>query len=157
MKVIVLAGGFSTRLYPLTKNFPKALLPIGRKTIVDFVVEEILAIKEIDEVILVTNNCFYSLFKSCAIIKGKKLTSFVEKPAKPSSLYMGVPYYIFPKESLPLVNEYAKIGKNLDSPGSILSWLIGKSPTFVYKVENGYYFDVGTNEVYKTVRKKILA
>ena len=245
MKTIVLAAGFSTRLYPVTKNFPKALLLVGKKTIVDFVVEEILAIKEIDEICLITNDCFFRLFNEwkkknypnkkinivnngikslekrlgaigdlnfvlektgwqddvlvvasdtltslklkefvnffhknqgvvtgifkakdrseianrlgCALIRGNKLVGFVEKPAKPPSLYMGVPYYIFPKEGLHLIQQYVKIGKNLDSPGSILTYLIGKTPAYVYRQDDGYYFDVGTNEIYNKVRSKRLS
>lgn len=33
MKCIILAAGYATRLYPLTKNFPKPLLKVGEKTI----------------------------------------------------------------------------------------------------------------------------
>ena len=35
MKSIILAAGYATRLYPLTENFPKPLLKIGEKSILD--------------------------------------------------------------------------------------------------------------------------
>ena len=35
MKAIILAAGYATRLYPLTKDTPKALLPVAGRTILD--------------------------------------------------------------------------------------------------------------------------
>lgn len=58
MKAIILAAGYATRLYPLTKNWPKALLNVGKKTIMDRLTEQILAIDAIDEVHVVTNHKF---------------------------------------------------------------------------------------------------
>lgn len=62
MKAIILAAGYATRLYPLTINKPKALLTIGKQTILDFVVNEIKTISEIDEILIVTNDRFYDQF-----------------------------------------------------------------------------------------------
>ena len=36
MKCLILAAGYATRLYPLTENFPKPLLKVGEKTILDW-------------------------------------------------------------------------------------------------------------------------
>ena len=62
MKAIVLAAGYATRLYPLTLNKPKALLTIGKETILDFVINEITTIPEVDEIYIVTNDKFYGQF-----------------------------------------------------------------------------------------------
>ncbi len=54
MKVIILAAGKGTRLYPLTKYVPKPLLVIsGNKRILDYQLEVLSSFNEIDEVILV--------------------------------------------------------------------------------------------------------
>lgn len=62
MKAIILAAGYATRLYPLTKDKPKALLPIAGKCILDYIVDEIESIEEIDELIITSNSRFYSNF-----------------------------------------------------------------------------------------------
>ena len=46
MKAIILAAGYATRLYPLTKDKAKALLPIGEKTILDYIMEKLEALPE---------------------------------------------------------------------------------------------------------------
>ena len=54
MKVIVLAGGYATRLWPLTITRPKPLLPLGNKLIVDYIIEK--AQKLSPEMIIVSTN-----------------------------------------------------------------------------------------------------
>ena len=63
MKAITLAAGYATRLYPLTENMPKPLLEVAGKTILDFIVEKIERVTEIDELIIVTNNKFAGHFE----------------------------------------------------------------------------------------------
>ena len=41
MKCLILAAGYATRLYPLTENFPKPLLTVGDKTILDHLLDDI--------------------------------------------------------------------------------------------------------------------
>ena len=62
MKAIILAAGYATRLYPLTLNKPKALLPIADKPILDYIVDEIETIEEIDDLVIVSNHKFYPNF-----------------------------------------------------------------------------------------------
>lgn len=61
MRVILLAAGFGTRLYPLTKNTPKAFLPLGGKPLIDYLMENLTGAKP-ESVTLVTNNRFYEPF-----------------------------------------------------------------------------------------------
>ena len=66
MKAIILAAGYATRLYPLTINTPKALLPINKKPIIDYIVDELNTISEIDEIYVVTNSRFAQHFTDWA-------------------------------------------------------------------------------------------
>jgi glucose-1-phosphate thymidylyltransferase len=64
MKVLLLAAGYATRLYPLTLDKPKPLLPIGGKPVIQFIVDLIEPLKEIDEIFIVTNQKFHENFKN---------------------------------------------------------------------------------------------
>ncbi len=61
MKAIVLAGGHATRLWPVTKDRAKPLLPLGDRPIIDFIVEELE--EEVDDIIVSTNEKFASDFE----------------------------------------------------------------------------------------------
>ena len=62
MKNIVIAAGYATRLGELTKNFPKPLLKIGNNTILGRMLDDIDAIPDIDEHIIITNHKFAPVF-----------------------------------------------------------------------------------------------
>ena len=62
MKVFVLAAGYATRLYPLTKTQPKPLLPIAGRPIIDYLLDQLIGISNIDEVVVISNACFYEHF-----------------------------------------------------------------------------------------------
>ena len=62
MKNIVIAAGYATRLGELTKNFPKPLLKIGNNTILGRMLDDIDAIPDIDEHIIITNHKFANIF-----------------------------------------------------------------------------------------------
>lgn len=59
----MLAAGYATRLYPITKDYPKPLLEIRSKPIIDYIVEKLNDLNEINEIIVVTNSKFMPLFK----------------------------------------------------------------------------------------------
>ena len=63
IKAILLAAGYATRLYPLTKDKPKPLLEVAGKPIVEHIIEKIEKIEEIDEIFIVTNAKFYENFE----------------------------------------------------------------------------------------------
>jgi len=62
MNALLLAAGYATRLYPLTENFPKALLEIGEKTVLDRLIDQIQDTRECQTICLVTNDRFYPHF-----------------------------------------------------------------------------------------------
>jgi len=79
MKVLVLAAGYATRLYPLTKHYPKPLLKVGERPIIDYILEKLNKIEEIDEIIVVTNSKFITYFRKWAKgLKIKKKISLVD-------------------------------------------------------------------------------
>ena len=58
MRALILAAGYGTRLYPLTIDIPKALLEIGKKRLLDFLIEKVVQAK-IKDITVVTNDRFY--------------------------------------------------------------------------------------------------
>ena len=242
MNVLILAGGFSTRLYPLTKTSPKALLPLAGKPIVNYAVDQLISISGLNKWVLVSNhvfvqsfsewkdqyypgqniyiidngvrtieerlgavgdilfalehtqwnedmlviasdtvsslrfNNFLDFFKThrwvanavykvddtekiknrlgCVIKEGDKIVDFIEKPENPPSLFTSIPYYIFSKETLQFIKEYGRDKNNsLDTPGSLIAWMVKKTTVFAYDIGPGYYFDVGTIETYESLKR----
>lgn len=76
MKCLILAAGYATRLYPLTENFPKPLLPVKGKTILNWLLEDLEEKKEINEYIVISNHKFIEHFQKWANEQSfvKKLT-----------------------------------------------------------------------------------
>lgn len=66
MKVIVLAAGFATRLYPLTLHQAKPLLDIAGKPMLTRLLERVLELKGISEIYVVSNERFFSQFEDWA-------------------------------------------------------------------------------------------
>lgn len=63
MKAILLAGGYATRLWPLTRSTPKPLLPLKRKRVASYIVDDLEEIAAIDEIIVSTNLRFKREFE----------------------------------------------------------------------------------------------
>lgn len=66
MKCLILAAGYATRLYPLTENFPKPLLKVGEKTILDWLIDDIHSSGLVDEFVVISNHKFAPIFTSWA-------------------------------------------------------------------------------------------
>lgn len=74
MKCLILAAGYATRLYPLTENFPKPLLKVGEKTILDWLIDDIDGAGLVDEYIVISNHKFAQHFESWAKEKVQSVT-----------------------------------------------------------------------------------
>ena len=74
MKCLILAAGYATRLYPLTENFPKPLLTVGEKTILDWLIDDMDEAGLIDEYVVISNHKYAHHFEAWAEKKSQKIT-----------------------------------------------------------------------------------
>lgn len=78
MKCLILAAGYATRLYPLTENFPKPLLKVGDKTILDWLVDDISSSKfetlsSVEQYAIISNHKFASHFEEWASTRPEEI------------------------------------------------------------------------------------
>ncbi|MBO7246862.1 MAG: nucleotidyltransferase family protein [Bacteroidaceae bacterium] len=74
MKCLILAAGYATRLYPLTENFPKPLLKVGEKSILDWLVDDISGAGLVDEYVVISNHKFAHHFEEWASSRSEKIS-----------------------------------------------------------------------------------
>ncbi len=83
MDAIVLAGGFAKRLWPLTKELPKPLLPVAGKPIIEYILENLDGIEDLDKIYISINQKFEPHFKEWS--KGVKLGKELEIVVEPAT------------------------------------------------------------------------
>ena len=66
MKALILAAGYATRLRPLTDDRPKMLLPLAERPMLDYLVDRIREVPDVDQIHLVTNARFAGAFRDWA-------------------------------------------------------------------------------------------
>lgn len=88
----------------------------------------------------------------CAVMKGEQVVGFIEKPEDPPSCFAAIPFYIYPKEILPILKQYSNEGGNMDAPGSIIPWLIEKGIKVYALNVTGLTIDVGTPDDLKRLQ-----
>jgi len=76
MKALILAAGYATRLYPLTKKYPKPLLEVKGRPIINYIIDKLGLVSGISEIYVVTNSKFISDFRKWAktVSSSKKIT-----------------------------------------------------------------------------------
>ena len=62
MIAVVLCAGFATRMYPLTETFPKPLLPVADRPVIDYLMDQLLELPRLQAIYLVSNGKFYGCF-----------------------------------------------------------------------------------------------
>jgi glucose-1-phosphate thymidylyltransferase len=63
MIAVILCAGFATRMYPLTRNFPKPLLPVAEKPVIDYLMDQLVDLPELQVVHIVSNARFFHHFE----------------------------------------------------------------------------------------------
>ena len=66
MNALILAAGYATRLYPLTLDKAKPLLSVGGKPIIEWTVEKLIDVPDLETVYIVTNDKFAHDFQTWA-------------------------------------------------------------------------------------------
>jgi len=76
MKALILAAGYATRLYPLTKKYPKPLLEVKGRPIINYIIDQLNASSGIQEIYVVTNSKFMPDFRKWVktVKSSKKIT-----------------------------------------------------------------------------------
>ena len=64
MDALILAAGYATRLYPLTKTRAKPLLEIADKPMIEYVLDGLLTVPDLDRIYVVTNAKFAGDFQA---------------------------------------------------------------------------------------------
>lgn len=62
MRIIILAGGYAKRMWPLTENQPKSLLPVGGKPMIEYILEKLRGVEHDGRIIISTNSRFGDVF-----------------------------------------------------------------------------------------------
>src|SRR5205823_6101515 len=127
MKVIILAAGYATRLYPLTLTQPKPLLPVAGKPMVEHVLDNlapvpVLALSDVGDLEQIKK------YNSISTNGDGRITFFEEKPKDPTSTLTGIGLYFYPKSTIPLIKQYIAEGNNPDQPGRLVQWLYPRTP-----------------------------
>jgi glucose-1-phosphate thymidylyltransferase len=63
MIAVILCAGFGTRLYPLTKDFPKPLLPVVNRPVLDYLMDQLLPLSGLNAVHIVSNRKFINHYR----------------------------------------------------------------------------------------------
>lgn len=70
MNCLILAAGYATRLYPLTEHFPKPLLRVGEKTILDWLLDDLDASGLVENTVVISNHRYAAHFARWAEERG---------------------------------------------------------------------------------------
>lgn len=89
MKCLILAAGYATRLYPLTENFPKPLLKIKDKTILDWLVDDIKTSGAVDEYAVISNHKFAGHFNKWAAGRSEDKITVVDDGTSTNETRLG--------------------------------------------------------------------
>ena len=148
MKCLILAAGYATRLYPLTKNFPKPLLKVGDKTILDWLLDDIDSTGKVDEYIVISNHRFADHFSAWAKKREEKITVLDDGTDSNENRLGAVKDIQFAIEQLHLSDDLLVIaGDNLlnFSLASFLAYQKQKNSTCIMR-----YYEEEENKLHKT-------
>lgn len=109
MKALILAGGHATRLWPVTKDRPKSLLPLGGKPILGYILDELEEVDKIGKIIVTTNEKFEENFEEYLEDRHGNYELIIEKQKSEEEKYGAIGGIINVLENRPK-DDYLVIG-----------------------------------------------
>jgi glucose-1-phosphate thymidylyltransferase len=146
LRAIILAGGYAKRLWPLTKDRPKPLLPIGDHFIIDYIVSKLLKVPGIEEIIISTNKKFEKNFQEWIGERGLKNVRVCIEPSASEEEKLG------PTKALELILRDSAEGDYLIAAGdNLFSLDLGEMAAFFRRVKMPVValFEIDTSELAK--------
>lgn len=112
MNILILAAGYGTRLYPLVKNTPKSLLPIHGRPLLDYILDKVSGLDGLQQIIVVTNNKFFTHFQKWAQEHGGKSKILVinDKTNTPEDRLGSIGDIAFVLKEIPVKDDLLVIG-----------------------------------------------
>ena len=171
MALIDPSAGYATRLYPLTKNFPKPLLKIKDKAILDWLIDDMLVIagdnvldfslvRFIEYARAKGTSCIMRFFepseqrlRKCGVVEVSSedlVLGMEEKPSEPRSHWCCPPFYYYTRKDASLISAGITAGCGTDAPGSYIVWISTQTPVHAMEMP-GHRYDIGNLESYHTV------
>ncbi len=90
LKALILAAGYATRMYPLTKTIPKPLLDVRGKPMIEHILRKIEEVREVEKIYIITNEKFFSAFKKwVSSVKFKKPVEVLSDGSKSDEERLG--------------------------------------------------------------------
>ncbi|HEU5058202.1 MAG TPA: nucleotidyltransferase family protein [Kofleriaceae bacterium] len=71
-----------------------------------------------------------------------RITSFIEKPAQPTTDLVAIAIYLYRREHAALIRRYLDEGNSRDQPGNLVAWLQARAPVYGYRFA-GDWLDIG--------------
>ena len=136
MKCLILAAGYATRLRPLTYNFPKPLLKVGDKTILDWLVDDIRTSGTVDSYAVVTNHRFAGFFEEWASSRDERIDVVDDGTSTNETRLGAVKDILFALESLDVKEDVLVMaGDNLldFSLAGFIDYSLGKGTSCVMR------------------------
>ena len=72
----------------------------------------------------------------------ERITSFIEKPAQPTTDMVAIAIYLYRREHVALIRRYLDEGNSKDQPGNLVAWLHTRVPVYGYRFA-GDWLDIG--------------
>ena len=147
MKCLILAAGYATRLRPLTDNFPKPLLEVGGKPILDWLVEDIASTGKVDGFVVISNHRFAPIFEKWASGRPEDITVVDDGTSTNETRLGAVKDIQFAVDTLFLDDDLLIVaGDNLldFSLGNFVEYALGKGTSCVMR-----YFEHSEERLHK--------